>query len=236
MTLTPQEKKRYDRHISLSGIGEAGQERIKQSRVVVIGAGGLGSPASLYLAAAGVGRLGIVDDDTVSEANLQRQILYDTSRLGRPKVEVAKEKLALLNPYCEIVPHPTRLTPENALGILSAYDLVVDATDNLSSRYLIDDTCHALGKPFVYGSIREFEGQVSVFNYRGGPRYRDLFEYTDDIRQFTQPSGVLGALPGVIGSLQANEALTIILGSPGVLSGKLLSVNLLTNTYVTFSL
>lgn len=236
MTLTPQEKKRYDRHISLEGIGEAGQEKIKRACVVVIGAGGLGSPVSLYLAAAGVGRLGIVDNDIVSESNLQRQVLYNTTHLGRPKVEVARERLHALNPLCEVIPHPVRLSPENARNILSAYDLVVDATDNLPSRYLIDDACHSLGLPFVYGSIREFEGQVSVFNYHGGPRYRDLFEPTDDAGQFTQPPGVLGVLPGVIGSLQANEALKIILGLPGVLSGKLLTVNLLTNTFLTFSL
>lgn len=235
-TLTPQEKNRYDRHISLDGIGEAGQEKIKQARIVVIGAGGLGSPVLLYLAAAGVGRLGVVDDDTVSESNLQRQILYDGSCLGRPKVDVAEEKLRRLNPLCEIVPYPLRLAPDNARDILSAYDLVVDATDNLPARYLIDDTCAALGLPFVYGSIREFEGQVAVFNYRGGPRYRDLFAYTDDAARFVQPPGVLGVLPGVVGSLQAAEALKVILGLPGILSGKLLTVNLLTNAYLTFTL
>lgn len=236
MALTQEEKQRYNRHISLNEIGESGQEKLKQARVLVIGAGGLGSPVLLYLAAAGIGHIGIIDDDTVSASNLQRQILYDNNHVGLPKAFVAQERLQQLNPFCLVTAYPDRLSRENAYEIIKSYHLVIDATDNLPSRYLIDDTCRELNIPFVYGSIREFEGQISVFNYKGGPRYRDVFDYPDDGQQFTQPSGVLGTLPGIIGSLQANEALKIILELPGILTGKLLTINTLTNTFITFNI
>lgn len=227
---------RYSRHILLSEIGRNGQEKIRQARVLVIGAGGLGSPALLYLAAAGVGTIGIMDDDIISESNLQRQILYDTLSLGEPKVEVAYRKLQSLNPECKIYPMQQRLEPGNAIEIIQNYDLVVDATDNLLSRYIINDACCELDKPFVYGSICEFEGQVAVFNYQGGPTYRDLYPYHAAIPDFQQPMGVIGALPGIIGSIQAAEALKIILGSKTVLAGKILLINLLQNTFQTINL
>ena len=227
------QQERYSRHIALAEVGEAGQEKISRAKVLVVGAGGLGSPVLLYLTAAGVGTIGFMDDDVVSESNLQRQILYDTEHLGQPKVEVAHRKLQSLTPHCHFIPITQRLTPENATEIISHYDVVVDATDNLSSRYVIDDACRENGKPFVYGSICEFEGQVSVFHYEDGPGYRDLYPYHEKVKDFRQPLGVIGALPGTIGSIQASETLKIILGSHSTLSGKLLLVNLLKGTFKT---
>lgn len=227
------EKERYSRHIVLKEVGEEGQEKIRQAKVLVVGAGGLGSPVLLYLAAAGVGTLGIIDNDVVSESNLQRQILYDSECIGELKVEVARRKLQKLNPDCHIVPLSQRLTGENSKEIIKDYDIVVDATDNLLSRYIIDDACVAYGKPFVYGSICEFEGQVSVFNYQGGPTYRDLYEYHEEVADFKQPLGVIGALPGTIGSIQATETLKIILGCKDTLSGKLLLVDLWKGRFTT---
>ena len=221
------ERERYIRHLMLPEIGEAGQEKIKQAKVVVIGAGGLGSPVLLYLAAAGIGTIGILDDDTVSESNLQRQILYDHASIGKKKAEVAAQKLQALNPYCRVEVFCQRLTSENAPTIIGHYDVAVDATDNLLSRYVINDACVSAGKPFVYGSICEFEGQASVFNYQGGPTYRDLYPWHDKISAFEQPQGVIGALPGVIGSIQASETIKVILERNDTLSGKLLLVNLL---------
>lgn len=230
------EKERYSRHIVLKEVGEEGQEKIKRAKVLVVGAGGLGSPVLLYLAAAGIGTLGIIDDDVVSESNLQRQILYDSECIGELKVEVARRKLQKLNPDCHIVALSQRLTEENSKEIIKDFDIVVDATDNLLSRYIIDDACVAYGKPFVYGSICEFEGQVSVFNYQGGPTYRDLYEYHEAILHYKQPLGVIGALPGTIGSIQASETLKIITGCPNTLSGKLLLINLLKVTFQTVNL
>ena len=175
--MTEEEKVRYSRHLLLEEVGEAGQEKLLQAKVLVVGAGGLGSPVLLYLAAAGIGTLGIMDDDTISESNLQRQVLYDSLCLGAPKAETARRKLQALNPHCTVHIYDERLTATNAQQIIPAYDIVIDATDNLTARYVINDACVAAGKPFVYGSICEFEGQVSVFNYRGGPTYRDLYEY-----------------------------------------------------------
>lgn len=231
-----EEKERYSRHILLKEIGEAGQEKIKQAKVLVIGAGGLGSPILLYLAASGIGTIGIMDDDVVSESNLQRQILYDSQCIGSPKVDIASQKLKALNPHCHIISLQQRLNQQNAHNIIKLYDVVVDATDNLLSRYVINDACIACGKPFVYGSICEFEGQVSVFNYQGGPSYRDLFEYHEGVANFKQPLGVIGALPGTIGSIQAAETLKIILGSKDTLSGKLLLINLLKGSFQTIRL
>lgn len=227
------DKERYSRHLALKEIGATGQEKISKAKVLVVGAGGLGSPILLYLAAAGVGTIGILDDDIVSESNLQRQILYDTGCLGKSKVEIAVGKLQALNPDCRLVYQRQRLTSENANQLVSNYDIVIDATDNLLSRYVINDACIVSGKPFVYGSICEFEGQVSVFNYRGGPNYRDLFPYHDEVPTFQQPTGVVGALAGVIGSIQVSETIKIILGSSYTLSGKLLLIDLLQNTFRT---
>lgn len=226
-------QEKYSRHISLKEIGETGQQKIKQARVLVVGAGGLGSPVLYYLTAAGVGTIGFMDDDRVTESNLQRQILYDTTSIGKPKVEVALQKLQSLNPDCHLIPMQQRLVAGNASEIIQEYDIVVDATDNLSSRYLINDACVENHKPFVYGSICEFEGQISVFNYQGGPNYRDLYPYHEKIVDFVQPSGVIGALPGVVGSIQAAETLKIILENPTTLSGKLLLINLLSGSFKT---
>lgn len=227
---------RYSRQTLLKEIGETGQEKISQAKVLVVGAGGLGSPILLYLAGAGVGTIGIADNDLVSESNLQRQILYDTTTLNQPKVHIAQIKLQALNPDCRIIPIAERLTAKNAPELVSDYDLVVDATDNLLSRYVIDDSCKAQGKPFVYGSICEFQGQVSVFHYRGGPSYRDLYPYHENIPDFIQPLGVIGAIPGIIGSIQAAETIKIILNHPNTLSGKLLVVDLLKGEFRTLKI
>ncbi len=226
------QQEHYSRHIALTEVGKTGQAKISQAKVLVVGAGGLGCPILLYLTAAGVGTIGFMDDDVVSESNLQRQILYDIQSLGMLKVKVAHRKLQTLNPDCHLIPIAKRLTRENASEITRNYDVVVDATDNLLSRYIIDDACQENNKPFVYGSICEFEGQVSVFNYQGGPGYRNLFPYHEKIKDFQQPLGVLVAIPGIIGSIQASETLKIILGH-STLSGKLLLINLLKGTFKT---
>lgn len=222
--------RRYSRHIILEEIGEIGQQKIQNARILVIGAGGLGSPVLQYLTAAGVGTLGIIDQDVVDISNLQRQILFGKSSLGQNKALAAKQRLQDLNEEVTYHTYPFRLTNQNAVEIISQYDIVVDGTDNFASRYLINDACVILGKPLVYGSIFKFEGQVSVFNFHNGPTYRCLFPVPPEPN--TVPScseiGVLGVLPGIIGTLQANEALKIVLNLGEVCSGKLLTINALT--------
>ena len=218
---------RYSRQTMLPEIGEAGQERLRKARVLIVGVGGLGSPIALYLAAAGVGCLGLVDDDTVSVSNLQRQVLYTEAEVGQSKVECARQKLSALNSTTHIVCYPTRLTDKNAHSIIADYDLVIDGCDNAATRYLIDEVCARQGKPYIYGAIAEFRGQVSVFNYRGGPRDCDLYP-RPDILPPPSTGGVIGAIPGIVGCTQAAEAIKIIAGCGEVLSGKLYCTNLLT--------
>ena len=224
MHLSNEEVERYARQLVLPELTIEGQRRLKQSSVLLVGAGGLGSPAALYLAAAGVGRLGIVDFDVVDESNLQRQILHDTTFVGRPKLESATRRLGALNPHVELEPHAAALTRDNALEILGRYDVVVDGTDNFETRYLTNDACHFLRKPNVYGSIFRFEGQASVFWTERGPCYRCL--YPEPPPPGLVPScaegGVLGVLPGVIGAVQATEAIKILLGIGQTLVGRLL--------------
>lgn len=218
-------EERFSRHFVLPGVGIEGQQKLSNANVLVVGAGGLGSPVLLYLAAAGVGRIGVIDDDTVALSNLQRQIIHSTERIGHKKVTSAGQRLNELNDEVEVVAYDTRLTPDNALKIMSeGWDLVVDGTDNIPTRYLVDDVCSLLNLPWVYGSIYRFEGQVSVFNFKGGPTYRDLFTTAPPAGAVPSCSegGVLGVLPGVIGSLQANEVLKMILGLGEVLNGRLL--------------
>jgi adenylyltransferase/sulfurtransferase len=224
---------RYGRHLILPEVGLDGQRRLKASSALVVGAGGLGSPLALYLAAAGVGRLGIVDFDRVDESNLQRQILHGSSRVGGSKVESARERLADLNPHVVVETHEARLTRDNAFPILSEYDVVVDGTDNFATRYLVNDACVLLGKPNVSGSIFRFEGQVSVFDVARGPCYRCL--YPEPPPAGLVPScgegGVLGVLPGVIGTLQGVETLKLLLGIGEPLIGRLLIFDALSMSF-----
>lgn len=215
---------RYARHLTLPEVGTEGQRRLKSARVAVVGAGGLGSPAALYLASAGVGTIGLIDFDRVEESNLQRQIIHGTAAIGRPKVESAQERLADLNPFTHVETFDMRLDSDNALGILQEFDLVVDGSDNFPTRYLLNDACVLLGKPNVYGAVFRFDGQVSVFSSPHGPCYRCLFAEPPppDLAPSCAEGGVVGVLPGVIGSLQALEALKLILGKGTPLTGRLL--------------
>ncbi len=223
--LTSAESLRYARHLVLPEVGPAGQARLKAARVLVVGAGGLGSPVSLYLAAAGVGTLGLVDFDDVDASNLHRQVLYGERDIGRPKLEAAGARLRDLNPHIDVVTHEARLTSENALEILADYDVVVDGSDNFPTRYLVNDACVLLGKRNVYGSILKFEGQVSVFGGgEGAPCYRCLFRQPPPpgLVPSCAEGGVVGVLPGIIGSLQALEAIKLITGVGEPLIGRLL--------------
>lgn len=225
--LSNEENKRYQRHFTLPDFGVEGQLKLKKARVLVVGAGGLGSPVLLYLAAAGIGQIGIIDGDVLEVSNLQRQILFNTDDIGKPKALVAKEKVKALNPHINVIAYQEVLTTKNALDVISNYDLVIDGTDNFPTRYLINDACSIEEKPFIYGSIFRYEGQVAVFNYKGGPTYRDLFPEPPEPESVPtcETGGVIGVLPGIIGSLQANEAIKILaeIGEP--LAGKLLIIN-----------
>jgi adenylyltransferase/sulfurtransferase len=222
--LSKEEILRYSRHLIMPEVGMEGQLKLKRARVLLIGTGGLGAPLGLYLAAAGVGRLGLVDFDVVDFTNLQRQVTFSTSDIGRPKLAATKERLSALNPEIQFHTYETRLTSENALEILRDYDIVVDGTDNFPTRYLVNDSCVLLGKPNVYGSIFRFEGQATVFNYPGGPCYRCL--YPEPPPPGLVPScaegGVLGVLPGIVGAIQAMETIKLILGKGEPLAGRLL--------------
>lgn len=228
VNFSKEELERYSRHLIIPEFNIEGQRKLKAAKVLVVGTGGLGSPLLLYLTAAGVGNIGIVDFDVVDESNLQRQVLYSVSDVGRPKVEAAKERLLSLNPHVNITTYNTRLTSENALEIVKGYDLVADGTDNFPTRYLVNDACVISGVPNIYASIFRFEGQVSVFNYTDsdgntGPNYRDLFPSPPPpgLVPSCAEGGVIGVLPGIVGSLQANEVIKVITGVGDPLSGRL---------------
>ncbi len=227
--LNKEETNRYARQIVLPEIRIVGQEKLKRAKVLVIGAGGLGCPVLQYLATAGIGTIGIVDDDVVEESNLQRQILYNKEEVGKPKAEVAERKLKILNPHINITSYILRLTAANALDIIKDYDLIIDGSDNFPTRYLVNDACVMLNKFLVFGSIFKFEGQLSVFNYKSGPTYRCLFPQPPQDSPNCSEIGVLGVLPGIIGTMMANESLKIILGIGEILSGKLFVFDSLTS-------
>lgn len=220
---------RYERQTALTQIGEEGQRKFQKARVLIVGVGGLGSPIALYLAAAGIGTLGLIDDDVVGLSNLQRQVLYTEAELGQPKAVCAARRLQALNHNLEVKVYAERLTEENVMKLISNYDVVVDGCDNFATRYLLNDACLTLHKPYVYGAIQEFEGQVSVFGYGESPHsYRELFP--DEAAMIATPAvkAVLGITPAVTGSFQANEVLKLVGGYGEVLSGKLLTIDLLT--------
>ncbi len=229
-TLTPEEFRRYSRHLVLPHVGIAGQEKLKAASVLIIGAGGLGSPAALYLAAAGIGRLGLVDFDVVDESNLQRQILHKTQNVGRPKLASAREAIQAINPHVQVDLHETRFTSDNAMQIAADYDVIIDGTDNFPTRYLVNDVCVLLDRPNIYGSVYRFEGQASVFWARRGPCYRCLYPAPPppELVPSCAVGGVLGILPGLIGTIQATEAVKLILEEGEPLIGRLLLYDALT--------
>ncbi|MFH1497095.1 MAG: HesA/MoeB/ThiF family protein [Verrucomicrobiota bacterium] len=223
MSLSSDELARYQRHLSLEGFGPAAQEKLKAASVLVIGAGGLGCPALLYLAAAGVGRITLLDADVVDVSNLQRQVLFATADVGRPKAEVAARRLRELNPLISVDARVERFTRDNALALVAAHDLVVDGSDNFSTRYLVNDACVLANRPFIYGAIQGFEGQASVFNLNGGPTYRCLFPEPPPpgAAPNCAEAGVIGVLPGLVGTVQAAEAIKVLTGIGEPLSGRL---------------
>jgi adenylyltransferase/sulfurtransferase len=232
------ELKRYDRQMLLPELGIEGQQKLKAASVLVIGAGGLGCPVLLYLSAAGVGHIGVIDHDLVDESNLQRQVLYNTNDIGKNKAKTATIKLQLLNPHISFDSYPFKLTIDNATAIIEKYDLVIDGSDNFPTRYLVNDTCVGLKKPLVFGSLFKFEGQLSVFNYRGGPNYRSLYPEPPSAEEVPNcgESGVIGTLPGIVGTYMANEAIKLIAGFGEVLSGKLMTIDVLSNDIRIFNL
>lgn len=236
-TFSSRERERYSRQIMLNEIGEAGQLKLRRAKVLVIGAGGLSVPVLQYLVASGVGKIGIVDGDMVELSNLHRQVLYDESEVGRQKSEVAKEKLLKLNSEIEIVSRPTFLNSENALEIFSDYEIIVDGSDNFPTRYLVNDACVKLDKPFVSGAIFKFSGQVGVFNYHECGTYRCLFPQPPEPKE--QPdcneAGVLGMVPGFVGMMMANEVIKMICGTGEVLAGKILNVDMLSMRFQTLT-
>nr|QUE28551.1 moeB [Porphyrostromium boryanum] len=235
--LSIEEYKRYSRHLVLEEVGAIGQMRLKASKVLIVGLGGLGSIASTYLAAAGVGQLGIVDFDRVSVSNLQRQIIYDTESINKKKYLECKSRLIAVNPNCKIVTFDSKLDIFNAFSITADYDLIFDASDNFSTRYLLNDISCVFNIPLVYGAILRGEGQIAVFNYRGGPTYKDFLEESpsDTTTVSCSEGGVLGGVAALISSLQVNEVMKIILGLQNVMSGKVLSYNFSSSTFKTIS-
>ncbi len=225
--LSSSEMDRYARHLTLPGIGIEGQRRLKAASVLIVGAGGLGSPAALYLAAAGVGRLGLVDADHVELSNLQRQLLHRTDRLGMPKVESAHATLSAINPHVTVEPHAVRLDAANADGLIAGYDLVIDGTDNFATRYAVSDACVTAGTPYLYASVQRFDGQLSFFNVGDGPCYRCLFPVPPPLGSVPScaEAGVFGVMPGLLGVLQATEAIKFITGVGDLLVGRLLMVD-----------
>ena len=219
---------RYNRQVILPEIGESGQDLLLQAKILVVGAGGLGCPALQYLAAAGVGTLGIIDHDVIEISNLQRQILFKEAQIGESKALKAKEAISAQNPHIEVHAYQALLSPSNAAQLIELYDIVIDGTDNFATRYLINDVCVRLQKPFIAASILQFEGQISVYNYQEGPTYRCLFTEPPQESLTCAEAGVLGVIGGIMGSLQANEAIKMITGIGEVLSGKLFIINCLT--------
>src|SRR6478752_1269496 len=231
--LNPEQRNRYSRHLLLPEVGESGQQKLLESKILLLGAGGLGSPAALYLAAAGVGTLGIIDMDVVDESNLQRQILHNMDRIGDRKVDSAKKTLTLLNPDVNVVTYDVRLDASNVMDILAGYDVVIDGADNFPSRFLVNDASVKLGIPVVHGSIFRFEGMITVFDPKNGPTYRDMVPEPPpaDLAPSCAEAGVLGVLPGIVGSIQAVETIKLLLGLGDSLSGRMLAYDSLEQSF-----